>query len=204
MSDFVKTPKFRAGYYPPSGFQVTLPDGSTILEGDFAGLVEAVRARVPMPSEEATAFVHARLCAKYPTYCEGGVGTANAGMAPGDRAALWLTRVFDNAKAYADPAPRPNAAETKSRQETCRACPNYGGSTAPGCCGTPKTIEGLARSAGMALGVSAPLREGWCGTLGWNIKIASEVLEPTLRGIDGVDPTDAVYPRLPANCPYKR
>ena len=184
-------PRFREGLYPHGGWTVNLPDGSVITAPSREALDKGVADALHCDLPAARDFVDERLCARYPSSCEGGKATRNIGLSLADRASMFLTSFEERAVSLKSPE------VVEARLAICRVCPKNHGRTTPGCCGSPKTIEALASSVAAEHKIRGVFGAGWCGILGANLVIASHLCEPY------IPESDAAHDHLPPSCPYR-
>lgn len=183
--------KFNPVLYPPSGWSVRLADGRIATGDSFDSLVAAVAKSLSVTDEEARYFVDERLCASYPSYCQGARPVNYGGMTPADRASILVTEMLSSTPA------RTSAAMAEARLETCRACPHNAGPATPGCCGGRATLESATAKAAKDLDVKAAFDPGWCGLTGANLRFLSTFL---IRPVADGDP---LHDSLPPGCPCR-
>lgn len=183
-------PRYRPMLFPTGGWEVSLPDGSIAKGFDLDSLIRAVAEVRGFTPESAEDFVHDRLCAKFPNYCERGRTVDLGGLTPAARASIFLTSIQASAAKVSE--------ETKeARLLTCSVCPQNGGLSTPGCCGNKKTNELLATSVGAKCGVKQVFASGWCAITGRNLAIAASLDLPP------IPESDPVHTSLPEACPYR-
>lgn len=186
-------PRLKAYIYPaPEGWAVNVPGGAVVYAGDRKELERLMVERHGFVAAEATAFVDAKMCARHPSMCDNMPGSYLSGLPLGDLASHFLVSLSERTSVSVE------AGEPERRLAICHRCPNNMGLQAPGCCGTPKALETLATGVAKELGVTKPFEAGWCGTLGYNLRIAAFAAPG-----GSVTERDCSFNSLPDFCPYK-